>query len=111
VCSSDLQLTKKINLKGSLDNFELEGDYLVSEVKLIDSLIDKTIAETDFRKRFELNIITIIRDTTKANLFGRQMEKKEVIGIIKPEMRFMKNDILVVFGKNISIEKYLYLLN
>jgi len=52
------RLTKKINLKGSLDNFEIDDDYLVSEVDVYDKHINKTLAETSFRKSYHLNIFT-----------------------------------------------------
>ena len=48
------RLTKKINLKGSIDNFEIDDDYLVSEIEAGKSLIGKTIEQTDFRKDSDL---------------------------------------------------------
>src|SRR5690554_7851675 len=91
------RLTKKINLKGSIDNFEIDGEYLVSEVGVGKGLIGKTIQELDFRKTYNLNIITVIRKKMHTNLLGRQVEKKEVIGLPKPDMVFQQGDILAVF--------------
>lgn len=101
------RLTKKINLKGSIDNFEIDGEYLVSEVGVGKGLIGKTIEELEFRKTYNLNIITIIRKKMHTNLLGRHVEKKEVIGLPKPDMVFQQGDILAVFGKNSDVKKYL----
>lgn len=101
------RLTKKINLKGSIDNFEIDDEYLVSEVAVCDSIIGKTLLDSDFRKKYHLNIITIVRKRQYTNLIGRRAEKKEVVGMPKPDTVFKENDILVVFGKNTEIEKYL----
>lgn len=101
------RFTKKINLKGSIDNFEIDDEYLVSEVEVCSRLVGKTLKESDFRKIYNLNIITIIRKKHHTNLLGRNVEKKEVVGLPMPDMSFQKDDILVVFGKDADIKKYL----
>ena len=101
------RLTKKINLKGSIDNFEIDDEYLVSEVAVCDELIGKDLIKSNFRSKFSLNIITILRKREYTNIIGRKTSKKEVIGMPKPETVFHKNDVLVVFGKKSDIQKYL----
>ncbi len=101
------RFTKKINLKGSIDNFEIDDEYLVSEVEVCKSLVGQTLQQSDFRKKFNLNIITIIRKKQHTNLLGRNVEKKEVVGLPTPNMEFHSGDILVVFGKDTDIKKYL----
>ncbi len=101
------RLTKKINLKGSIDNFEIDDEFLVSEVEVGKALVGKTLQQSDFRKNFNLNIITIIRKKQHTNLLGRAVEKREVVGLPKPELVFQSGDILAVFGKDTDIKKYL----
>ena len=101
------RFTKKINLKGSIDNFEIDDEYLVSEVEVCKSLVGKTLEQSGFRKNYNLNIITIIRKKQHTNLLGRTVEKKEVVGLPTPDMAFQNTDILVVFGKDADIKKYL----
>lgn len=101
------RLTKKINLRGSVDNFEIDVDSSVSEVPVCDNLLGKTIMEADFRRKCNLNIITILRKKKFNNFIDRSADKQEVIGMPKPDTVFMPEDILVVFGTNKAIEKYL----
>lgn len=101
------RMTKKINLKGSIDNFEIDDEYLVSEVEICDSVIGKSLINSKFREKYNLNIITILRKKQYTNLIGRKAEKQEVIGMPKPDTVFKEKDILVVFGKNSNIDKYL----
>lgn len=103
------RFTKKINLKGSIDNFEIDDEYLVSEVEVIKSLIGKTILESEFRETYKLNIITIIRKKYHTNLLGRNIEKREVVGLPKPDMVLQTGDVLAVFGKDTDVKKYLKL--
>ena len=101
------RFTKKINLKGSIDNFEIDDEFLVSEVEVGKKLVGKTILQSDFRKNFNLNIITIIRKKYHTNLLGRNIEKREVVGLPRPDMVFQSGDVLAVFGKDADIKKYL----
>ena len=101
------RFTKKINLKGSIDNFEIDDEYLVSEVEVGKDLVGKTILQSNFRNTYKLNIITIIRKKFHTNLLGRNIEKREVVGLPQPDMVFQSGDILAVFGKDADIKKYL----
>jgi trk system potassium uptake protein TrkA len=101
------RFTKKINLKGSIDNFELDKDYLVSEVELHPDLIGKTIMESNFRGETHLNIITIIRKQRQKNILGHSYEKDLVLGMPKPDTVLQERDILVVFGRDTDIKNYL----
>ncbi len=103
------RLTKKINLRGSIDNFEIEGEgnYLISEVEVCKQLVGKSLIQSNFRERFGLNIITILRKKQYNNIIGRHAEKQIVTGMPQPDSKFENNDILVVFGKSNDIDKYL----
>ncbi|MBT0607882.1 potassium channel family protein [Aequorivita echinoideorum] len=101
------RFTKKINLKGSIDNFEIDEEYLVSEVEVSKELVGQTIQSSNFREIHNLNIITIIRKKQHTNLLGRKLEKREVAGLPTPDVVYQRGDILVVFGKDSDIKKYL----
>lgn len=101
------RFTKKINLKGSIDNFEIDDEYLVSEIEIGKTLVGKTIQQSEFRKNFNLNIITILRKKEHTNFLGRPMKKHEVVGLPTPDMVFKTGDVLVVFGKDTDVKKFL----
>ncbi|MEL4307167.1 potassium channel family protein [Joostella sp. CR20] len=96
-------LTGKINLKNVLDNFNLDDEYSISEVKVNASFQDKTLQELDFRKQYNLNVVTIIRPCNKKNFLGNQIKKKEVIGLPDNNTKIKKDDLLIVFGRNEDI--------
>ena len=101
------KLTKGINLKGSIENFEIDENYLVSEVPVHKWMIGKSILELNFRNIVKLNIITIIRSGVHNSILGKSVAKKEVLGMAKASTVLLKDDILVVFGKDSHIKKYL----
>jgi len=101
------RFTKTINLSGSLDNFEIDNEYLISELTLPAKMVGKTIDECHFREDHNLNIVTIMRKEDSRNIFRRSNDKKEVIGMPKPETVLKRDDILFVFGKDEDIKSFL----
>jgi len=97
------RLSKMIQLKWVLNNFEVDDKYSITEIQLGDKFIGKQIQEVDFRKNHQLNIITIIREYSKRNILGGKRTVRESIGVISPETMLESGDILVVFGSNTAI--------
>lgn len=102
------RLTRTLNLRGSIENFEIDSKYLVSEVGINDSMVGKTLGEIKLLEKYNLNIVTVIREIRGyTNLIHLRTHKKEVVGMPTPDFILKENDVLVVFGKNNSIDKYL----
>ena len=100
------RLTKQINFKSTLENYQLDNNYTISEVKAKPEFFGKTLRELDSIDKYHLNLITIIRQIEKKNLIGKKTIIKETIGRTTPDTVVLENDILVVFGYNKDIENY-----
>lgn len=96
---------KKIQLGGVVDSFNLTEDYSIIEVKLPEIYIGKTVQESDFRNRYNLNIITILREREEENLIGNKHKVRSSLGVVKPDTILEKGDTLVVFGKMDNLEE------
>lgn len=100
------RLTKQINFKSTLENYQLDNNYTISEVKAKNEFFGKTLRELDAIDKYSLTLITIIRKKEKRNLIGKKTTVRETIGRITPETVVEKDDILVVYGNNKDIEVY-----
>lgn len=100
------RLTKQINFKSTLENYQLDHNFTISEVKAKKEFYGKTLKELDTIDKYNLTLVTIIRKIEKKNLIGKKNIIKETIGRIKPETIVLEDDILVVFGNNKDIERY-----
>ncbi|MFI0429795.1 potassium channel family protein [Mariniflexile sp. HMF6888] len=100
------RLTKQINFKSTLENYQLDNNYTISEVKAKKEFYGKTLQELDSIDKYHLTLITIIREIEKKNLIGKKTIVKETIGRTSPETLVLENDILVVYGNNKDIENY-----
>ncbi|MDP2160726.1 MAG: TrkA family potassium uptake protein [Flavobacterium sp.] len=100
------RLTKQINFKTTLENYQLDNNYTISEVKAKPSFYGKTIGELNSIDKYHLNVVTIIRKKEKTNLIGKKSIVKETIGLPNSETVIFEDDILVVFGENKNISIY-----
>ncbi len=100
------RLTKQINFKSTLENYQLDNNFTISEVKAKKEFYGKTLKELDSIDKYHLTLVTIIREVERKNLLGKKTRAKETIGRTSPETKIQENDILVVYGNNKDIEKY-----
>ena len=100
------RLTKQINFKTTLENYQLDNNYTISEVKAKPEFHGKTLAELNAVDKYHLSLVTIIRKKEKTNLIGKKTIIKETIGVPNTETVIFEDDILVVFGQNKDISTY-----
>ena len=89
-----LRVAKRIVAANVLDYLSLNGGIEISEIKISDQWINKSIGEIDIRKQHKLNIIAIERSTN------------DIITEINPTYKFTKGDIIIVIGKKEHIERF-----
>ncbi|WP_165730364.1 TrkA family potassium uptake protein [Polaribacter sp. 20A6] len=100
------RLTKQINFKSTLENYQLDDNFTISEVKAKKDFIGKTLKELDTTNKYQLTLITIIREKYERNFMGKKHSVKQSVGRVNSETIVMENDVLVVYGNNKDIENY-----
>lgn len=100
------RLTKQINFKTTLENYQLDDNFTISEVKSKDEFHGKSLGELDNIDKYGLTLITVIRKKEKRNLIGKKTTFKQTIGRPTAETILEKDDILVVYGNNNDISFY-----
>lgn len=97
------KLTYKINLKNVVDNYKIDDNYSITEIKIPESFAGQTLGELDIRSRYNLNVITFLRKREKKNLLGVTTSIREVVGVPSPDTIVQKGDVMIVFGLNDKI--------
>lgn len=87
------RLAKSLVSKLSLDFLALKDDFSIVELELSSVFDGKTVLETDFRKKYHLNIIVVIHED-------------KVNGEITPDLVLHERDKIVVSGKNKAIAAF-----
>ncbi|MGF7141679.1 trk system potassium uptake protein TrkA [Anaerotaenia torta] len=88
-----IRLAKSLATPRAVDYIDLSNQYAISEIKLTDKLHGKGIIELNFRKKFGLNIIAIVRGNA-------------TIVEITPDLQLNTNDLIAVVGTKDSIMKF-----
>lgn len=99
--------SNKINYKNVIESFELSKNFSIVEVVVPEFLVGKTIEELSFRNNFNLLILTIIKNRTERSLIGKYKTTSEAQGIPSPQTMLEKDDVIVTYGANSDIKKFI----
>ena len=88
-----LRVAKRIVAANVLDYLSLNGGIEISEIKILDKWVNKSIGQLDIRKQYNLNIIAI-------------EQGNNIVTEISTQYKFSKDDIIIVIGKKESIEEF-----
>ncbi len=98
---------KKLCLSNVVDSFELNKDYSIIEAKVPDDYLGKTIGEVDFRKRFNLLVLTIIKKVNVKSILGKTKTETQIQGVVSEDNKLELNDIIVLYGSNKDLQIFL----
>lgn len=88
-----LRVAKKLVSSSVMDYISLDNDVEISEFKITDHMVGKTIRNIRTRERFGLNVIALEHDG-----------KTEIE--VNPDYQLVKGDAFVVIGKSDNIRKF-----
>ena len=100
------RLAKKINLKGIVDNFSIDKNYSISEIKALPEFDGKTLEELKFRQTFDLHVVTIVRKQMRKSIIGTNSMIDRSEGFVTKDSVILSGDLLVVFGLNKDINRF-----
>jgi len=100
------ELANQLSLKGAIKTMLLDRQFEIAEVPLPSKFIGKTIVETNLRKTYSLNVVTILREEEITIPGGKKSIANCVVGVVTPETEFKQKDVLVLFGKSKDIEAF-----
>lgn len=104
---SAIKLAKNLTTEGLIDSFDLTDRYSIVKIDVPEKYEGKTLQELDMRKTFNLTVLTTMRKTYKRSLLGFKQSNMEVQGIAQADTVLNKEDIMVVFGEDKDIKRFL----
>jgi trk system potassium uptake protein TrkA len=97
---------KKLCIPNVVDSFELSDDYSIIEVNTPARYFGKSIIEIGFRTEFNILVLTTIKKTEVKSLIGKSRLENKVQGVITPEVVLQQGDILVLYGANKDLQRF-----
>jgi trk system potassium uptake protein TrkA len=101
------QLANRLIVDGALKTLALDSKFEIAEVKLPPKLKGLTVAQADLRGRYNVSIVTVLRTQQRRSIIGTMVARKEVVGVVQPDMVFEASDTLVLFGSMENIQELL----
>lgn len=98
---------KKLCMRGVVDSFELNDYFSIVEVKLPHRYENKTIEDVRFRERYNLLVLTTLKNAHVATNIGNKKTIIDVQSVATPKLLLEKGDILVLYGSNKDIKKFI----
>lgn len=101
------RLVKRLINPGVVDSYQIGDEHLLIEIKAPERYFGTTVMEVDFKGRYKLNLITIIKYREGHNLFGKRYHLGHASDFVLPSQVIEENDILVFYGKRSYIDQFL----
>ncbi|MCK7591860.1 TrkA family potassium uptake protein [Subsaxibacter sp. CAU 1640] len=98
---------KKLCFKGVVDSFELSEDFSIVEVKLPPKYDGQSIRDINIRKEYNLLVLTTISKEEVTSFIGKTRKVDKVRGVAMPDDVLHEGDLLVVYGANKDIKRFL----
>lgn len=99
--------SKKLNLHGVVDSFEVNRDYSIVETTIPKEYDGKTLEEVGLRRHYDIIVLTTIKLTREKNELGAERDISNVQGVASAETVLHRDDIMVLYGHNKNIKKLL----
>lgn len=98
-------LARSLKTPDMINSFELGGGYEIAQVLVPPPFVGQTLQDSNFRGRYNLNLITIAKGRGTTALGSTRHPISQVLGIPQPERTFEKDDILVLFGLASDVQR------
>ncbi len=99
--------SKKLNLHGVVDSFELTGHFSIVEVEVPQKFIGKSLQEIGLRRDYNIIVLTTLNIHSRRNEIGGIKKTMEVQEVASANTILQKEDIMVLYGNNSDIKKLL----
>lgn len=98
---------KKLCMRGVVDSFELNDYFSIVEVKLPAKYENKTVEDVQFRERYNLLVLTTLKNAKVDTNVGKSKTIVDVQSVATPSLVLEKGDILVLYGSNKDLNKFI----
>lgn len=99
--------SKKLNLQGVVDSFEVNRDFSIIETRVPKEFDGRTLEEIGLKRTYDIIVLTTIKLTREKNALGVEREVSNVGSVASAKTVLYKGDIMVLYGHNRSIKKLL----
>lgn len=94
----------KLSVKNYINLFEVSRDHYIVEVIVPGKLIGKTIAESELNKKYNVIVLTKLKQISEQNEIGAKTFTLNAGGVVDAKTVLEEGDIIVVYGNKNDIK-------
>lgn len=102
------QLAARFANEGLMRLRHIDATHSLADVELPEEWVGKCLKDVGLRSEYRLNLLTVRRGTAKESATEDVFAQPEqpVIDSPEPTMEFQKDDVLVLFGKDTDLKRF-----
>ena len=104
------QLALRFINEGLMRMRKIDASHSLADVRLPASWVGKTLMEVGLREKYRLNMLTLRRgaamETSADDDVLVQLEQPVIDDTPRPDMQFQEGDVLVLYGKDTDLERF-----
>ena len=94
-------------VRGVLNSLDLTGGFIIVEAKVPAEIVGLSLQQAGLRSRYQLNLVTVRKASDPSRRVVSRRDERELIGVPPADYRFEADDILVLFGQESHIDRFL----
>jgi trk system potassium uptake protein len=94
------QVAMSLAFRGVRGSYELAEGYSILQVTAPAWVVGRTLGDLDLRQEYQVNLVTVKRHDGGSS-------KDAVVGVLGPEFIFIEGDVLVLFGAEERLRKFI----
>jgi trk system potassium uptake protein TrkA len=91
---------------GVVKHIHVGQGYSVTEIRVPESLVGRTIRQSQARRKYGVNIVAVKRRAPSVTETGERAFEESVESVPEPEMELADGDVLVVAGRERDIARF-----
>lgn len=99
--------SKKLNLHGVVDSFELNKEFSIIETKIPKKYDGKVLEEVGLKRDFNIIVLTTMEISQEKNEIGSYKEVPKINDVASAQTVLRYGDIMVLYGHNKNLKKFL----
>lgn len=94
-------------VQGVMNRLDLTGGFAIVEAKVPTGIVGLTLQEAGLRKDYHLNLVTVRKARSPETAIVSRRSEVELIGVPPADYAFEADDVLVLFGQQNHIDRFL----
>jgi len=99
--------SKKLNLHGVVDSFELNKEFSIIETKIPKKYDGRVLEEVGLKRDFNIIVLTTMEISQEKNEIGSYKEVPKINDVASAQTVLRYGDIMVLYGSNKNLKKFL----